>query len=589
MSNNTPPNSSESSALSVGTHYLEARTALSHLLFELLEVASETKTSELTRKTLQSLQAGLKDPFLFVVVGEVKSGKSSLLNALFGQDFCRVDVLPATDKIYVFKYGETAQDISVGPHLMERYQPIAFLKDFNIVDTPGTNTIVADHQTITEQFVPQADVIIFVFSVINPWGASAWEFLSLLQKKWLKNVVFVLQQKDLREDQEVESIVSHLHQTAIQRLGQSIPIFALSAKKAYMAKTSASNAQEKEQLLKESAFEPFEKHINEMIASSEVRMEKLHSTRRTAEVILKEISKNVHETAAILEADREQLENLRSTIEQFKTQSHQHIEGFLRRVDQAYSQTQKQGEKLLEERLTFWATVRLIFRRDNSWQQEFQRNIESLLRTAVTQQLEHAVGLLENELKHVWTQVLEKLQMNFGPEARGQLGTGNLEFHMQRKRIVERIELTMVERLADDQIERQLQSLFTETATWMRVPAGTAVAGGIAAMLAAQMASMAMLDVTGILAAVTAITGTFVAVGKRRKILAAYREQMALKQEELTHAIGEIILQAIDIFYQRLSQLYQPLEAFCNIQEEQNRPLIARVEALEKQFQKFVA
>ena len=135
-----------------------------------------------------------------MVAGEVKAGKSSLLNALFGKDFCRVDVLPATDRINVFKYGEEARDVAITPSLVERYQPVSFLRDFNIVDTPGTNTIVADHQTITEQFVPQADLIIFVFSVVNPWGASAWQFLDLLQKRWLKNVIFVLQQADLRED-----------------------------------------------------------------------------------------------------------------------------------------------------------------------------------------------------------------------------------------------------------------------------------------------------------------------------------------------------------------------------------------------------
>ena len=158
----------------LASDYLELRASLSAALSGLITLASQAHSPPEILRTLQDLQNGLREPFLFVVAGEVKAGKSSLLNALFGRDFCRVDVLPATDRVHVFKYGDEARDVAISPSLIERYQPIEFLRDFNIVDTPGTNTIVAEHEAITEQFVPQADLIIFVFSVVNPWGASAW-------------------------------------------------------------------------------------------------------------------------------------------------------------------------------------------------------------------------------------------------------------------------------------------------------------------------------------------------------------------------------------------------------------------------------
>ncbi|MCB1087864.1 MAG: dynamin family protein, partial [Verrucomicrobiae bacterium] len=82
--------------------------------------------------------ASLKDPFLFVVVGEVNAGKSTMLNALFGSDFCSSGVLPTTDRIHFFKHGKEAHEFEVSDTLMEIYRPDEFLKDFNIVDTPGT-------------------------------------------------------------------------------------------------------------------------------------------------------------------------------------------------------------------------------------------------------------------------------------------------------------------------------------------------------------------------------------------------------------------------------------------------------------------
>jgi predicted GTPase len=247
--------------------YLEARARLGSVVGNLVSLARETDETPETIETLQTLSRSLADPLLFVVVGEVKAGKSSLLNAMFGQEFCKVDVLPATDKIYVFKYGQAEHDVPVSEHLTERYRPIPFLKNFNIVDTPGTNTIVASHHEITTGYVPLADLIVFVFSVVNPWAASGWEFLRLLGNRWKKNIVFVLQQADLRSPEEVQVIIKHLDQTVLQILGSSGPIFAVSAKKALRAKLASDPPDEK--LWRESNFAALENWISETVTQSE--------------------------------------------------------------------------------------------------------------------------------------------------------------------------------------------------------------------------------------------------------------------------------------------------------------------------------
>src|SRR5213596_2096704 len=200
----------------IADNYLQLRTELETALGKLLRLSSEMRRDPATLDTLHGLLTDIREPLLFVVVGEVKAGKSSLLNALFGQEFAKVDVRPATDRVYIFRYGAEEKSVEVSPRLTERYLPIPFLRDFNVVDTPGTNTMVAEHQTITESFVPRADLILFVFSVVNPWSQSAWDLLSFVQKKWLKNIVFVLQQADLRETSEIEIIRRHLQDTAME-------------------------------------------------------------------------------------------------------------------------------------------------------------------------------------------------------------------------------------------------------------------------------------------------------------------------------------------------------------------------------------
>src|SRR5207253_10909655 len=265
----------------IADQYLQLRSELETALAGLLKLGSEMRRATSWLDTLQGLLTDVREPLLIVVVGEVKSGKSSLLNALFAQEFAKVDVLPATDRVYIFRYASEEKSTEVSSKLTERYLPIPFLHDFNVVDTPGTNTMVKEHQMVAEDFMPRADIVLFVFSVANPWTQSNWEFLNFLQKTWLKNVIFVLQQIDLREPTEIEVIHRHLQDTALRQLGFVPPIFAISARKALLARTSGLD---KERLWQESAFGPLEDQINFIVTESSSRMLKLRSTFQAARV-----------------------------------------------------------------------------------------------------------------------------------------------------------------------------------------------------------------------------------------------------------------------------------------------------------------
>src|SRR6478672_12545603 len=103
----------------IADNYLQVRTELETALGKLLRLATEMRRDPATLDTLHALLTDVREPLLFVVVGEVKAGKSSLLNALFGQEFAKVDVLPATDRIYIFKHGPREQNVDVAAHVTE--------------------------------------------------------------------------------------------------------------------------------------------------------------------------------------------------------------------------------------------------------------------------------------------------------------------------------------------------------------------------------------------------------------------------------------------------------------------------------------
>jgi GTPase SAR1 family protein len=559
--------------------YLQLRSEVEAALAGLLKLGTELRRSAAKLDTIHGLLSDIREPLLFVVVGEVKSGKSSLLNALFGQEFAKVDVLPATDRIYIFRYGAEEKNVVVSPNVTERYLPVAFLKDFNVVDTPGTNTIVTEHQTITENFVPRADLVLFVFSVANPWTQSAWDFLKFVQKKWLKNVVFVLQQADLRDPAEIEVIRRHLQDTAMQKLGIAPPIFAVSARKALLARTAALD---KENLWRESEFGALEEQINLMVSESSARMVKLRSARQTGGLMLDEIMGELRASFEVITRDEARLAGVDQFVQARKEQTLRQVSGLVRGVEHACRSCAAQGREMLEQEFSFWRTWKMIWSRQRS-QREFQTQIEMKLRQTIEPQMEHAVQLLEADLRGLWPQVQDLLEARLGGDLRHQLPRTPPDFARQRRELLQSVRLALIEHVAGKSIEEHLAKLFAETSARLRLPAGVAAVGGIATVIAAMM-SAAVADVTGVLAASAAIAGAYVALTQRKKILRTYEAQMDVKCAELLQAVEEQLKRAIDVFYKEIVVAFEPLAAFCAAQRRIYQPLLERARELQAHF-----
>ncbi|HEY0789839.1 MAG TPA: dynamin family protein [Chthoniobacterales bacterium] len=568
----------------IGEPYLRRRSALAAVLGSLNALARQTSAPAEITQPLQDLVNSLSDPLTIVVVGEVKAGKSSLLNALFGQEFCKADVLPATDRVYVFKFGEPPHDQPVSEYLTERYLPVGFLRDFQVVDTPGTNTIVAHHQTVTENFIPVADLILFVFSITNPWAASAWDMLRVIGQQWRKNLIFVLQQSDLRSPEEVEVIIRHLNQTILQILGASRPVFAVSARKALEAKLTA-GPQEEDRRWQESRFGELEAWITRTVQESEARGGKLDSIQQTARVLAASLRDRLRASLEMLKSDQQKLSTIRGGLEARKAQSVRQLDGFVREIEVAYDSCRQRGEALLEHNLSVGHTLKALVGAGGT-EKDFQDQVQTDLKAKVQTQLEHALTLLETDLRSIWQDLQERVHSQFATDPKKAVRSVMPGFLSQRQTVLQRLELTLLEQTSDARIKEQLQSLFGETTRWLRIPTGVAAAGGVFTVIAV-LTHTAILDVTGTLAGVAALSGTVYALIRRRRILREYRRQMDEKRTQLTESVKVQLKHAIDVFYQEVSQTFAPLESFCAAEAERHRPVEEQLEAIERQLLGF--
>lgn len=305
------------SELNFGERYFATRERISQVVKGISELAADTSTNLGDSLERSALEEDLETPFLFVVCGEVNAGKSSLINGLFGRDLCAVNILPETDRVTWYRHGVSAKDVNTTPSLQERFRPIEFLRDFNLVETPGTNSIVRGHQEITEHFLPVADLILFVFPVTNPWGAATWNLISKLPEDSLAKVAFIIQQADQREPSDIKIIVQHMTDLSMKRIGIVPPIFPVSGKKALEGRRAGSFGTKD---CKESGFPALEDFISRRVCNSAERRAALETWRTHASSALRMIEDRMEQQTRMLGDQNAFLASLENEIDGMREQ-----------------------------------------------------------------------------------------------------------------------------------------------------------------------------------------------------------------------------------------------------------------------------
>ena len=178
----------------------------------------------------------LDEFFLLVVVGEFNAGKSALINALLGQSILAEGVTPTTSRIHLLRHGDLLAHQNGEDGLDVITAPVDVLREIHIVDTPGTNAILREHERLTAEFVPRSDLVLFVTSADRPFTETERGFLELI-RNWGKKIVIVVNKVDILEsEREVDEVVAFVRDGARRLLGISPEVFPVSARLARRAK-----------------------------------------------------------------------------------------------------------------------------------------------------------------------------------------------------------------------------------------------------------------------------------------------------------------------------------------------------------------
>lgn len=261
--------------------------------FRLIDQKSNPEAHQQCRDLLTSLA---EDRFTLAVVGQFNRGKSSLMNAVLGLNRLPVGIVPLTSVITKVSYGNPERvllefrgsslkdEISLDrlpEYVTEEGNPgnqkqikaaeVQLSSDFLrrglfFVDTPGIGSAIEANTATTEQFLPQADAVIFVTSFDSPLGQAELEFLQKVREH-VRKIFLIVNKSDLVTAEQREQVLGFIRQRLENEAGLRKPrLFAVSALIGLEAKLSGSIER-----LKESGLPTLEESLVQFLTNDKTR------------------------------------------------------------------------------------------------------------------------------------------------------------------------------------------------------------------------------------------------------------------------------------------------------------------------------
>jgi GTPase Era involved in 16S rRNA processing len=163
----------------------DVRDSLVSVLRRAAERLREAELPGEAADRMERLARQVHEPCVVAVVGRVKVGKSTFVNALLGEDLAKVGTTETTATVNYFSYGHPDRDRPVRCHWrsgkvtdeskafldglqgndletlrradgiahLEYFLPNPLLKQITLVDTPGTGAVVEEHEDRTAEFM----------------------------------------------------------------------------------------------------------------------------------------------------------------------------------------------------------------------------------------------------------------------------------------------------------------------------------------------------------------------------------------------------------------------------------------------------
>lgn len=505
-----------------------------NVLAQLRDLMADAGATEQERSALAESIRQLDEFFLLVVAGEFNSGKSAFINALIGHPVLQEGVTPTTSQIHVLQYGEEAGRTPREQGVWVHTAPVELLRSINIVDTPGTNAILREHEALTAEFIPRSDLVLFVTSADRPFSESERAFLTRI-RDWGKKIVLIVNKIDILEDEEArQQVVSFVRNAGETMLGDIAAVFPVSARQARLAKTG------QPQLWEQSHFEAVERYIHDTLDDEGRFRLKLLNPLGVGHRLVQQQLADTEANLKLLQDDSVLLDDINRQMTYYNDDMQRNFKARLGEIDNIVFEMERRGNAFFDEMLRIGRIPDLI--RSKQIEQAFEEQVVA----DTPRQIEHRVAelvdwMVEQDLRQ-WTAVAEHLAERKKEQAArivGQGGPREGTLAYDRTRLIESIGQATRRAIETYDEEREAEEI-AEAARQAVVNTGIAGVGlglGVAVAIAAHVA---VLDWTGIIGGLTAATiGLLILPARRRRAKVELEEKLADLRQRLMSSLSE--------------------------------------------------
>jgi small GTP-binding protein len=534
------------------------RELLNKLQITLVQYGAQEKDQQALTESIRQLD----DFFLLVVVGEFNAGKSAFINAMLGEKILLEGVTPTTTKVNILRYGEENKTSSLSENVDVIIQNTPFLKEISIVDTPGTNAIIREHEEITSQFVPRSDLILFITSADRPYTESERIFLEKIQA-WGKKIVLVINKIDILKGPEalgeIEGFVEEHAKKVLKTSPVIFPVSALLALKAKQGEPSHWNT---------SRFEALESYIFDTLDEESRWVLKLLNPLGVGKHLSDQYAEYFENRLSLLKIDLTLIGDVEDQLGIFQKDM---LEGFELRMAEIIKillEMEGRGEDFFSEYIRLARIFDLV--KKDKIQEIYEEDVVADVPEQIEKKVTAIIDWLVDSNLRQWQAITDHISSGRQKHKSRMVGDiGN--FIYDRDRLITSIRdeakrvISGYDKVREaDEIARRSQNAVAATAA---IGAGAVGLGTLVAVLATTMAT----DVTGILlAGAMAALGLFIIPTRRRNAKKEMRQKVKEMRKQLTDSLSTHFSHEIERGIQQIRETIKPYTFFIRSENEKN-------------------
>jgi small GTP-binding protein len=533
----------------------------------------------------QALQQ-LHELFLLVVVGEFNSGKSALINALLGAPYLKEGVTPTTDRVYVLKYGEPGPSEYIRENVQALRYPVEILREMHIVDTPGTNAVLRQHETITRDFVPRSDMVIFVTSADRPFTESERGFMQAI-RSWGKKVVLVVNKVDILQDAgEIHEVETFVLEQARRLLDFEPELFSLSARAGVQL---AEHPEEESAEASSQGFIHFREYLQRTLTQEGLVRLKLLSPVGVALHVSHVYAQNAQDREQVLQADLHTLTQVDKKIEAYRVDTGAEFERHQARIENDLLQMSLRGEAFLDEHMRLLKVVDML--RSRRMRAAFEDQVVGDTPEMVEAHVAEVIDWLVERDLSLWREVAQALDQRKDTEtlqdAARQAAGG---FTYNRRQLLEGLgaQAEAVIRTYNRSAEAERLTMTLQDSVAM-VGLVEVSAIGLGLVLKALLTTAAA-DATGLLAAgILGVMGLAIIPFRRGAAKREFRQKMSELRDQLSRTLSGSFLRELDRSIERMREALAPYRRFVKGEQEQVEGLLDFLAEVDHKLHAFKA